>query len=425
MNQKKLSIYDLSIYLLVLLFPILPTYTIVFERSVYDIVVLISFVLMCVGRKKLLRLNVPKTIVFSFICYAVAYLLHGEVGSLITIIVRFFLPIYMIAVYAKDEQKIENVINLLLTVGILLSLEAVFEFITEQNLFSLIQNTAFDKTEGAMLGHRYGRIRAEGPFGTCLSFALYLFFINGLSIVQMRKVRSKDIPRRSLYYISYVASIIGIYLSTARFTLFATLILNVFFFLKMNPGKKLAIILFGSVAAVFIGMDPESGLLDSVYSVLAIFNPKFLDNVSDGGHNYFYRLRLISLLSVYIQQHPIIGMGAANKANLTFQMNENWTNAYSVDNNYLSHLIEYGIIGLIANVMPLVYMIVASRRERQSSSSRVRIFSYWMFIMMILYVISLINVYQMGERRIFCILIGLMIAMQRNESRAKENSYGG
>ena len=418
-NHKKASIYDLSIYLLVLLFPILPTYTVVFGRIIYDFVAILSFLLMCIGTRKVLKIKVPRVILISLACYAVAYLLHGEVGSLITIIVRFFLPIYMIAVYARDEEKVESIINLLLIVGVLLSLEAVFEFATEQNFFSLMQNTLFDRTEGAMLSYRYGRARAEGPFGTCLSFALYLFFINGLSIIQLRKANNKDIPRRSLYYISYVASIVGIYLSTARFTLFVILILNVFFFLKMRPGKKLLILLFGLVAAVLIGMDSESGLLDSVYAVLGIFNSRFLNNVSDGGSTYLYRIRLISLLSGYIKQHPIIGMGAAGKANLTFVVNENWTNAYSVDNNYLSHLIEYGVIGLIANVLPLVYMIATTVKEKQSSNSKVRIFSYWTFIMMILYAISLINVYQMGERRIFCILIGLMIAMLRNEKNKR------
>ena len=411
--MNKHSIKSISLLIFVFLFSILPEFTLILDRPVYEWVVVAEiFVLLFCNRGRAKYFKQLKYIIIGILLYTIMYGVHGEWGSILTVLIDCFIVIYIIISEIDSYEKIEKSIYALLVGGLFLSIEGIFEYIFESNWFSVLQTIDPNINMGAFsLGYRYNHVRIEGSFGQCLPFAMYLLFINFLCIyLFVQGKRNKKKPH-AVCYITYVITFISIFLTTGRLVLVLLVVLQCYFALNMNPAKKTLIIFLAFVAIVVIALTSSDTLLDPLYTLLSVFNPNYYQKVSDGGQNVSYRLQLFSALSSYIRSNPLFGIGYTQKSGLRFNVvtpTSSWM-AYSIDNNYLSYLVTYGIVGVISTCFVLLWAIVLSFKNR-----KVEKFGFkWFLFILILYALDLFNVFQMGEKRIFFIIVGFVIALDR------------
>ena len=229
------------------------------------------------------------------------------------------------------------------------------------------------------------------------------------------KIKSNQQQRTTFVFkLGYILSIITIYLTTARMVLILTIILQMFFIVSLRPDRRALIISSGIIICLLVVITtPE--VLDAIYFIPAIFNPDYYSKVSDGGQNIAYRLQLFSALGKYIKENPLLGLGYEKSKNLRFLIEtptSSWM-AYSIDNNYLSYLAKYGLIGFTANIYPLVWIIRYTKKLRWSDKSILNIIGKWGLLIFVLYAVNLFSVFQMGEKRIFFILVGSILALGR------------
>lgn len=422
--KRSYNVRNLIYYIFVFLFPIIPEFTIIAGRPSYEWIILIELISLLLLKHKIRDKFLLKKIFIGFLLYAIAYGSHGEWRSIITIMLDCFFVILVIYNEIDSEIKLERTFQVLVYGGIILSIEAVFEVITEYNIFSLIQTLDSNNAMGAIiLGYRNGQVRAEGSFGQPLPFAMYLLFINFICILAfVRKEKSKKYTYK-VYYVGYVLSILAIILTTGRMVLSLTLILQCIFILSLKPEKRILIITIGCIGLIGIIMTSPDAL-QIIYTIGAVFNPDYYGKLIDGGQNVAYRLQLFSALQKYIVQNPLFGLGYAKSKDLQFMIEtptSSWM-AYSIDNNYLSYLVKYGVFGLLANIYPLWWGLKIAFKANKMKY--VAVFK-WFLIIFILYAIDLVTVFQMGEKRIFFILIGIVTTMYKMYGNNKVRKYEG
>ena len=420
--KRSYNVRNLIYYIFIFLFPIIPEFTIIAGRPSYEWILLIELISLLFLKHKIKDRFLLKKIFIGFVLYAIAYGSHGEWRSILTIMLDCFFVIFVIYNEIDSELKLEKTFQVLVYGGILLSIEAIFEVITEYNIFSVIQTLDPTNAMGAIiLGYRNGQVRAEGSFGQPLPFAMYLLFINFICILAfIRKEKSKKYTYK-VYYLGYGLTILAIILTTGRMVLALTLILQCIFVLSLKPEKKIIVITVGCIGLIGIIMTSPDAL-QIVYTIGAVFNPNYYDKLIDGGQNVAYRLQLFSALQKYIIQNPLFGLGYAQSKDLQFMIEtptSSWM-AYSIDNNYLSYLVKYGMFGLLANIYPLWWgMKMAFKGNKMKD---VKIFK-WFLIVFILYAVDLITVFQMGEKRLFFILVGILTVMYKIYGNNKVRKY--
>ncbi len=422
--KRSYKVRNLIYYIFIFLFPIIPEFTIIAGRPSYEWIILIELISLLLLKHKIRDKFLLKKIFIGFLLYAIAYGSHGEWRSIITIMLDCYFVILVIYNEIDSEVKLERTFQILVYGGIILSIESIFEVITEYNIFSLIQTLDSSNAMGAIiLGYRNGQVRAEGSFGQPLPFAMYLLFINFICILAfVRKEKSKK-DTYKVYYVGYVFSILAIVLTTGRMVLALTLILQCIFILSLKPEKRILIITIGCIGLIGIIMTSPDAL-QIIYTIGAVFNPDYYGKLIDGGQNVAYRLQLFSALQKYIDQNPLFGLGYAKSKDLQFMIEtptSSWM-AYSIDNNYLSYLVKYGVFGLLANIYPLWCGLKIAFKANKMKY--VPVFK-WFFIIFILYAVDLVTVFQMGEKRIFFILIGIVTTMYKMYGNNKIRKYEG
>ena len=191
--------------------------------------------------------------------------------------------------------------------------------------------------------------------------------------------------------------------------------LYVIYLMKMQ--YKISLIVVGIVCVGIYALVGGEGniLTDCIYTILSLINPELVRKISDSGLTTTYRLSMFAYLSQFLTKHLWIGIGYANSLNVSVPVegvNGTWYQS-SIDNNYLVWWLRYGLFGMIANIFynayPIRYLFSIKKTGDPSSSiSKQKHLLFWTFIG---YTVTLITVYQMGEKRIHSILIALIIAM--------------
>lgn len=427
-KSKSSSIWNYLYDLFLLLFPIAPEFTLLAGRVSYEWIVVFTalFFLILKGKvkKKILRL-----LVIPFLLYVIMYGAHNEWGSILTIIIDCFIPIIIVFSECSSIDKIEKSLKILLIGGAIECIEAIIEFISGLNLFSLIQTVDENNPMGAkILSYRYGFVRSEGSLGQSIPFAMYLLFINFIAILFIVNAEKKNEKPKRWIVLIYFISLIANVLAGSRMVLILGVITQIFFFSSLKPKRKIVIILIGLLIIPFLlltttenGQSGSSMINDAWFSILGLFNSKYYNNISDGGQNLTYRLYLFTVLKPYIEKNLLLGMGARERNNFTFDIVTSRTswNAYSIDNNYLSYLLTYGFVGLFADIYLIIVCIFVSIRKLRSNNF---IYKYSL-LFSILYAIDLIAVFQMGEKRIFFLLTGIFLAYSYLDK--KQKTIGG
>lgn len=428
---KRLSFSDICLYTYCFLFPILPEFTQLLGRPIYDWVTIVFAICTLFNRRFILKKDkFSKYILFSVFLYVLMYGYHGEWRSIIGISLVCFIPMLCIYSYITSVEKIRKVLYCLLWGGLLLCVESLIEYFLGFNVFSLIQTIPADNGMGAIiLNYRYNHVRVEATMGGSSIYAMYLLFINFTTVLLYFDSRRNRIKLRNIAKIMYIFTIACIFMTATRMVIILCILTQCIVFLKLDSKKKIWIILLGilggGAAILFYKDSSSSDMLDSLYALVGLFNHDAYAKISDGGQNVSYRLYLFTALEPYISQRPITGWGARFMNGFTFDMVtsvSSWR-AFSIDNNYLSYLITYGIIGLVADINPMISTIIIS--FKQYKVSKRNIFFFLALLIVFIYMLHLFSVFQMGEKRVFFVLTAIFWAYLRECRKGEMNDGHG
>lgn len=417
---SKLDFQETCFYIFIFLFPILPEFCRLFDRASFEWIVVfetIIFLLTCKG-----RILDKKFIIYLFVglvFYLIMYGAHGEWTSTITIAIDCFLPILIIYNNITSRERLFKTFNVILYAGLIQCAFAVVEILFEYNLFSMIQTIPADEAMGALkFTYRDGIVRVEGSFGQPIPFAMYMLFLNFICLIIFKKANILKEKSNNLAKVVYVLSFIIILLTISRMVIILTLLMQILYIATFPKNKRIIIFLIALILILFfvliISLSDSSTLRDAFYAVLAVFDSSYYEKMSDGGQNVSYRLYLFQALGDTIFDNLWIGIGYDDFSTFSFHVVTSVTEwqATSIDNNLLSTLLTYGIIGFIAKYFLLISVIIHTI-TRLISKREDKTFYLMALFIAIIYLLYLMSVAQLTENRIFYVLVGVYWAFDR------------
>lgn len=391
--------YHKLLSVLIAIITVLPDYWRLFGQPIYQYFILLLSVLCTFERKTIKKRKihfVEKTLLLMLCLYFIPRFVHLDFRSLIAIIIVPILFIYSVYVFVETEDDIHMLIESFLSVGLILSLFCIIEFIYETNVFSLLNNVELGIIDSTPQ-YRNNVIRIESSFGTAIACGIYYNFIN---ILCLFRINSGYGNRKHI--ILYILSCICIILTQSRMPIITLLFSQVLCFRKSN--KIIKLIAPCVLLVIFIGdLLTEQLILNAITKYATLISSVLLKNTNYYDVSVEYRKQLISVLLPVIEDKIIFGHGQTFMSNFSFRI---WQFTYtSIDNNYLGVLLRYGCFGLLAQLWPFIIGAYYSIKNRKNE------LSFYIIIIIIVYLMNLLSVYEMSENRAFYYTIGITLSM--------------
>lgn len=314
----------------------------------------------------------------------------------------------------ENSSDLYKAIDGLICVGVLLGLLGIAESISGKYF---IQNALMERTDGSA-GLRYGVLRSTGPFGTPINFGIYMAISSILITYRLSTNISKDYKK--VLYVSYLPLLLGMFLSVSRLAICVFVAAHAILLYSMGVRKSLSIIagvllIIAIVTALadLFGIDLSvltKALSDFFSSFLALFSG---DQQSSSSNvvGFGNRFDLYKWVIDFVGKNWLTGLGV--KAEFSKVLNP-WTTKTSVEVNYLYIYLQCGIIGLFSLILFYIGNITyisKYRKIRISGENRFG-FAETVYIIIILYYISLFGVQETDLARVHFLLISLVISYQ-------------
>lgn len=408
------------VWLYLILYPILPSYTRLFGYTVYSLLS-ISFLLITlffninnisrISKKYLLAT------ISVIVLYSVPFLAHSEYDRILYEVVEVFIPItfLLLAFRRFNKTDVESSISILIGVSAVLCVFGIIEFLTSFNVFSLIENMQYDNPRfGSIAATRLGIIRIEQSFNTALTYALYLLMAFSLSFYKFFTDRKK------IYLVIMILQIVNVMLTMTRGTslVFIAGTCVLFFVNNKFIGLKrtVSIVLFSvllMVGVVLAFPDVLGSINDMLGSAI---------NLIIGGQND------IDQSSFMRQTYQAAAFNALKNFNVVlFGVGEyGLRDLVSIDNEWLLEITAYGIFGLLGFIIllsvPVISIFKALKYCHRLGNKHEEFFFKCMLVMLIEYYVSIYTVAQMAEAKMFYVVLVIIIAYSRIVSwEYKEN----
>lgn len=405
--EQSIAAFFFTIF--VALFPILPSYTRLMGYTVYLWLAIFTFgILVLLYNKDLLK--IPKryfviSMVVIFL-YAIPLGFHMQLERIVYELLDVWLPItiVLLGVRHSTSKQIEKLISILIAISALLCVSGIIEEVFSFNVFSLIENMAYENPNfGSLPATRFGMVRIEQSFNTALTYALYLLMTFGLTFYRFFSRRKKG------YVVIMVLQCVNIVLTFTRgvsLVFFLGTILLLLFCKKeigLNRvlGTILTVLICISVAFIIFPQIQEfiANLFGSAIGLLLGSNEISIDQ-SSLMRQGFQSVAFEALESPLVF---IFGVGEYGLRDMV-----------SIDNEWLLEITGYGILGATGFVILLLTPILYSAKgivvsQRNSNKSGTLLYKC-LLCMFLEYAISLYTVAQMAEARMFYILFGIACA---------------
>lgn len=408
------------VWLYLILYPILPSYTRLFGYTVYSLLS-ISFLLITLffNINNISRISKKYLLATTsvIVLYLVPFLAHGEYDRILYEVIEILIPItfLLLAFRRFNKTDIESAISILIGVSALLCVFGIIEFLTSFNVFSLIENMQYDNPRfGSIAATRLGIIRIEQSFNTALTYALYLLMAFSLSFYKFFKDRKK------IYLVIMILQIVNVMLTMTRGislvfiagTCVLFLVNNKYIGLKRTASIALFLVLL-MVGVVLAFPDVLGSINDMLGSAINLIIGGQNDIDQSGFMRQTYQAAAFNALKNF--NVVLFGVGEYGLRDLV-----------SIDNEWLLEITAYGIFGLLGFIIflsvPVISIFKAIKYCHRLGNKHEEFFFKCMLVMLIEYYVSIYTVAQMAEAKMFYLVLVIIIAYSRIVSwEYKEN----
>lgn len=423
---KALPVAELYLYIIVLLYPILPSYFVVFGARVSTILAVVCLLLLFSAPQLYnLRLTSIKIVVFStiFLCLLFSAISNQEVftsGFLSEFCNYIVIPFYC-AVLIDSKEKFDRCASILIGSAAVLCLFSLTELFFSFNVFSLIETVDLGAV-GSGSGPRFGIYRVESSFGQAIAFGIYLSFISCLTFYKLYKKENQTNFRQNVFLLSLLIFNFFIFLSGSRFPLIVVLLADIVLFFKLSKRSKIkvgifiGILIVGiSIVAIIKGTSIFTSLFESIISIFKGDAEKYQEDSS------WYRMALYNYAKKVVG--PDIFFGRGLHVNTTFIIISPYYGLFqssSFDNGYIYLFLQQGIVGLIA-WFALCYSVMASGILSYEKGFNDHI-NLPVLALVGVCLLNMLSVARLDESRAFMIIIGCYLGLDFHLYKFEETS---
>jgi O-antigen ligase len=292
--------------------------------------------------------------------YSVSLVLYEHLSN-INILVFTYLVL-------SGLNNIGKVIKILLFFATVLSVLAIFEHVTKFNIFTILADSSTNAGYTALTDKtRNGFYRSQAIFEHPLSLSQFLAILFPLTFLFFKKNSIKS------FIILSTIIFMGIYVTGSRSAILAIFISAIaFFFLSVKRDNEARERVKVKLFMFFVTLV----LLPILFTIVS--NVAGLDSEDSEGASS--RTRVYQMLNGYIaaNQSPIFGYGPGNADDTIFEVGLSYPNAVklyvpTVDNLFLSSLVESGYIALFLLialiVTPLIHLVKVQRTNTSKAIS--------------------------------------------------------
>jgi len=352
------------------------------------------------------RVEMIMIILFAIIIYSITFDTMDKISGARTFIDSFLFP-FMIYLLAKniisDEKYFNKFINVLLIVGIYLSLIGIFEGFTGRDLFAF--------REG--LVERSGWLRINGPYkddvsfgvnvSICLFIALYKFITgNNGEITNRRKV---------FYSLIFGLFVLAIFFNFYRGIWLALIVgLLVWFFIRKRGLNKLAF----SIILLTVIIVPNFNKIRST----RFFGGRltYIDTIQG-------RLDTFDETIYLFKENPIKGIGFTNFSKI--QGSQYGIHGGSQHNTFLRFLSETGILGASVFMIFVLFLFYYGFKNYRLSRGHLNYeFSIIFLCILIIYSVTMIGLdigFLDSVNKLFFAIVGVSLGKMKNLYQLERN----
>ena len=408
--MQRQSIGRLLFYILVALYPILPSYTRFQGYAVYTwLVLMVCALVLILNIDKVRYVPIPFAVGLFVVAvlYAVPFLVNAQPERIVFEVIDVMVPIITICFILKTHPGVaEKAVSIVLTVSFLLCMSGFVEEIFEFNVFSLIENMTYQNPRfGSIAASRWGMIRIEQSFNTALTYALYQALCFGLAFYCFMTRKR----RKMLYMLLMILQAINIVLTLTRgvaLLFFAGVILMIYLNRKTLGIKRLFLLGIALVFAVFALLSANADFLELVNKLFGAAITIVLSgsggNLDDGSMAMRDSYQRAAYEALKNPGSFIFGVGEYGLREMV-----------SIDNEFLLEITGYGILGFIAFVIlittPIVIPLLRIKKARRNGDTQSLVFYRCMFVTCVVYAASLYTVAQMADSRMYYLVWGLTV----------------
>lgn len=414
------------LYYFVFLYPILPEYMAIsfsdalplFTASRMLLLILIcSFVL----RKKIRITKIKnkyfrRALLFYVICEGMVCVAHiSDIDSIKTyssVILENFLFIIVLYNIIDTKKKFERCMTAIMLQTGFVFLMGILEPITKTNLSMIFLNTNARTDMLMSVYERYDSIRAVFTFGHAIALGVYC--VSVLPLIMLKISSTKKMK----YYILFELGLGCLLMTMSRGVVVVFAFIFISYCLKMNKKEKQ--IYYKIIAVTFLFAGIIILLVPEIFevakkTVLASLNAFGADfNIDTGGNEnaLLSRFSQFTILPQVLCKYPLFGGGTGYiTKNIVYVYLKNKSfRAVSIDMEYLSMLINRGIVGLLGGGVLYISVLRMSwngMKVRQDSISKAFFFAFLGIFL------SYFTVAQLTTGNILWMLIGLYLCYDK------------
>lgn len=400
------------LYILYLLYPILPSYFGLSGWPVYTFLGLISSILLLGVTRKIRLYKEIKILLFAYVCMIVPVIRHQELVSVIFFCVDILLIVSCINCI-NSRDTLEKLIDIIIFAAIVLCILSYMEVIFDFNIFSLIENTDSVGGMGSVAQYRFSYRRAESSFSQSIGYAIYLTFASSFNFYKICTIK-----RNKRYVLYHLLITLAVILTFSRVPMILYFALQLYFlYIKgFKEGVKKTIGIIITLLLVIIissALNFQITIIqDAINMILAMFDSETSSRIAgsfgnDNLNGWAYRLVLITELPRLLGSRWLLGGGQV------FANGGFYTSLYkvgSIDNNYMTVLFRYGLIGLMGKMLYIISGLASSRKLCKAKEYKGIIFGRITLATLVVYLINWISVAELRESRMVLLYIIICVS---------------
>ena len=420
------------IYVLMFFYLILPEYCAISIGSNLPTLtasrcLLILFILTTIIEKKKLKINILKEtnsykyFMLFFICETIVFLKHinitEHIKEYLGIILENFIFLLLLISHVDTKEKIDKFIKMLIFLATIVGIFSIFEVISGINLSSYL-NTGANTSIMNIAYERLNIIRATFSLGHPICLAIFMGMLLPIVIYKINTSNKRHLK------ITLILTLLVIFLTISRgpIIIITVFLAYMFVFMSTKEKNKYLVLIFFSIMILILCLLISSNISDIFFgTVKSIFKEiGFEVNVDNFGGNTNgtdSRLRQWTALPKIIKQYPLCGGGSYYIfRNQVSYIRANGEISYlrSIDCEYLSLLINKGIIGFLGTIAFYIGILNISLKNPKSNLLKYLSYSYCIALA------SYITVCQLTTFKMFWTIIALII-IEKSLILRKEN----